>query len=158
MGQHLMRRAPPYTNGFIDRHGRPRFYFRRAGFKKIPLPGLPWSPEFMAVYEQALAGQPTSIGAERVQPGTLRALAVSYFASPAFRTTRPSTQYTYRNVIDRLCIEHGDKRIALLQRDHVIKLLAARAATPGIANALRRSLRALMQHAVEIGLRPDDPT
>jgi len=40
MGQHLMRRPPKFVHGFIDRHGRPRFYFRRAGFKKIPLPGL----------------------------------------------------------------------------------------------------------------------
>src|SRR5262249_53708061 len=78
--------------------------------------------------------------------------------SLVLRFGRPSTQYTYRNVIDRLCIEHGDKRVALLQREHVIKLLAARAHTPGIANAMRRSLRALMLHAVEIGMRADDPT
>ena len=158
MGSGVMRRPPQYCNGFIDRHGKARWYFRRAGFKKVPLPGLPWSPEFMAAYERALAGQPAPIGAERTIPGTLRDLAVSYFASPAFRTTRPSTQYTYRNVIDRLCAEHGDKRVALLQREHVIKLLAARAHTPGTANALRTSLRALMRHAVEIGLRSDDPT
>jgi integrase len=158
MGPHLMRRPPKFVHGFIDRHGKPRWYFRRAGFKQLPLPGLPWSPEFMSAYDQALAGQPAPIGAERVKPGTLRALAVSYFASPQFRTTRPSTQYTYRNVIDRLCSEHGDKRVALLQREHVIKLVAARAHTPGTANALRCSLRALMRHAVEIGLRSDDPT
>jgi hypothetical protein len=91
MGSSVMRRPPPYCNGFIDRQGKARWYFRRAGFKKVPLPGLPWSHEFMAAYEQALAGQPAPIGAERTIPGTLRALAVSYFASPAFRTTRPST-------------------------------------------------------------------
>jgi integrase len=158
MGPHVMRHLPKYVHGFTDRHGRPRFYFRRAGFKRVRLSGLPWSPEFMAAYERALAGQPAPIGAGRIKPGTLHALAVSYFASPAFRTKRPSTQYTYRNVIDRLCAEHGDKRAALLQRDHVVKLLAARAATPRTANALRQSLRALMQHAVEIGLRSDDPT
>jgi hypothetical protein len=122
MGQGVMRRPPQYCNGFIDRYGKARWYFRRAGFKRMALPGLPWSPEFMAAYEQALAGQPAPIGTERTIPGTLRALAVSYFASPAFRTTRPGTQYTYRNVIDRLCAEHGDKRVALLQREHVIKL------------------------------------
>jgi integrase len=158
MGPRVMRRPPPYTNGFLDRYGKARWYFRRAGFKKVPLPGLPWSPEFMAAYEQALAGQPALIGAERTIPGTLRALAVSYFASPAFQTTRPSTQYTYRNMIDRLCAEHGDKRVALLQREHIIKLLAARARTPAVANLLRCSLRALMRHAVEIGMRADDPT
>jgi integrase len=153
-----MRRLPKFVHGFIDRHGKPRFYFRRAGHKKVRLPGLPWSPEFMAAYEEALAGQPVQIGSARVRPGTLRALAVSYFASPTFRTKKPSTQYTYRNVIDRLCQGHGDKRPALLQREHVIRLIAARAGTPGTANALRRSLRALMQHAVEIGMRADDPT
>jgi integrase len=158
MGPSVMRRPPKYVNGFIDRHGKPRFYFRRAGFKKVPLPGLPWSPEFMAAYEQALAGQPAPVGAERTIPGTLRALAVSYFASSPFQTAKPSTRYTYRNVIDRLCAEHGDKRVALLQRDHVVKLLAARSKTPATANALRRSLRALMQHAVEIEMRRDDPT
>jgi len=41
MGQRLMRRPPKYVHGFIDRHGKPRFYFRKAGFKKVPLPGLP---------------------------------------------------------------------------------------------------------------------
>jgi hypothetical protein len=158
MGRGLMRRPPKFVQGFVDRHGKGRFYFRRAGFKPAPLPGLPWSPEFMSAYEEALAGQPALVGAGRVKPGTLRALAVSYFSSPAFRTKAASTQYTYRNVIDRLCREHGDKRAALLQREHVIKLLAARAHTPGTANSLRRSLRALMQHAVEIGMRSDDPT
>jgi integrase len=153
-----MRRPPKFVHGFMDRHGKPRFYFRRAGFKKVPLPGLPWSPEFMTAYEQALAGQPLQIGSSRTKPGTLRALAVSYFASPAFRTTRPSTQYSYRNIIDRLCAEHGDKRASLMHREHVVRLIAARAATPRTANALRRALRALMQHAVEIGIRADDPT
>jgi hypothetical protein len=56
MGQQLMRKPPKYVQGFIDRHGTPRFYFRRLGFKRVPLPGLPWSPEFMGAYEEALRG------------------------------------------------------------------------------------------------------
>ncbi len=51
MEPHLMRRPSKYVHGFIDRHGKPRFYFRRAGFKKVPLPGLPWSSQFMEAYE-----------------------------------------------------------------------------------------------------------
>jgi hypothetical protein len=70
MGSSVMRRPPPYSNGFIDRHGKARWYFRRAGFKKVPPPAL--VPEFMAAYEQALAGQPAPIGAERTIPGTSR--------------------------------------------------------------------------------------
>jgi hypothetical protein len=54
--------------------------------------------------------------------------------------------------------EHGDKRAATLQREHIVKLMAARAEKPDSANGLRKALRAMMRHAVEIGLRADDPT
>jgi integrase len=165
MGPHLMKRPPKFVQGFIDRHGKPRFYFRRAGFRAVPLPGLPWSPEFMVAYEAALGGQPAAIGAKQVKPGTMRALAVSYYNSLDFRTLKPITQSVYRNIIDRFCREvgkdgqsHGDKRAANLQREHIAKLMAARAEKPDSANGLRKVLRALMKHAVEIGIRADDPT
>jgi len=118
-----MPRLPKYVNGYVDRHGKPRFYFRRRGFKHVALPSLPWSPEFMAAYEVALAGQDRiEIGAGRTMPGTIRALATSYFASPEFRLgLRPSTQSGYRGAIERLCKEHGDKRVATLQREHVVR-------------------------------------
>src|SRR5262245_36454728 len=51
-----------------------------------------------------------------------------------------------------------DHRIANLKRDHVVKLMAARAQRPMAANNLRKVLRAMMRHAIEIGLRADDPT
>ena len=158
MGQHLMRRPPKFVHGFIDRHGKSRWYFRRAGFKRVPLPGLPWSPAFMEAYETALAGQPLQIGSARTQPGTVRALAVCYFNSPDFRSLRPSSQAIYRGIIDRFCIQYGDNRVANLKREHVVKLMAARAERPVAANSLRKVLRAVMKHAVEIGLRADDPT
>ena len=158
MGQHLMRRPPKFVHGFIDRHGKSRWYFRRAGFKRVPLPGLPWSPAFMEAYETALAGQPLQIGSARTQPGTVRALAVCYFNSPDFRSLRPSSQAIYRGIIDRFCIQYGDNRVANLKREHVVKLMAARAERPVAANSLRKVLRAMMKHAVEIGLRADDPT
>jgi integrase len=165
MGQHMMKRPPKFVHGFLDRHGRPRFYFRRTGFKKVPLPGLPWSPEFMAAYEEALAGQPAQVGASRVKPGTIRALAVSYYNSIGFRSLKPITQSVYSNIIDRFCEEtdkegqkHGEKRATSLQRQHVLKLMAARADKPDSANGLRKVLRAMMKHAVEAGMRADDPT
>jgi integrase len=165
MGPHLMRRPPKYVQGFFDRHGKARFYFRRAGFKAVALPGLPWSPDFMAAYEVALAGQPAPIASERVKAGTIRALAVSYYNSIGFRSMKVSTQSVYRNILDRFCTEkdkdgheHGDKRAATLQREHIVKLMAALANKPDGANGLRKVLRAMMKHAVEIGLRADDPT
>jgi hypothetical protein len=42
-----------YVHAFRDRHGKRRHYFRRAGFKSLPLPGSPGSEEFMRVYVAA---------------------------------------------------------------------------------------------------------
>jgi integrase len=156
MGPRL--KLPRYVHGFVDRHGKPRFYFRRPGFGRKPLRGLPYSPEFMTDYETAAAGQPLPIGAGRVRPGTMAALALSYFASPEFSALRPSSRSIYRYIIERLCREHGDKRAADMKREHVVRLMARFAGKPGAANGLRKALRAMMRHAVDIGLRSDDPT
>ena len=48
MGPRL--KLPKYVHGFLDRHGVPRFYYRRPGFAAVKLPGLPYPPEFMASY------------------------------------------------------------------------------------------------------------
>lgn len=45
MGPRL--KLPRYVHGFLDRHDKPRYYYRRAGFNAVPLPGLPYSPEPM---------------------------------------------------------------------------------------------------------------
>jgi hypothetical protein len=73
MGRRSEMKAPRYVHGYLDRHGKSRWYFRRPGFKKTALPGLPWSPAFMAAYEAASAGQAIDIGASKTKPGTIRA-------------------------------------------------------------------------------------
>jgi hypothetical protein len=159
-----MRRYPRYVHPYIDVRGKPRFYFRRAGFKQVPLQKLPWSPEFMAAYEAAKAGQHAPAVPSRIKPGTLRALALSYFGSTAFLSMKPRTRRVYRNRIEQLCRQtdpngnaYGDKSATTLLREHVVKMMGA-IAKPESANLLRKVLRAMMQHAVEIGMRADDPT
>lgn len=158
-------KTPRFVHGYIDRHEKPRWYFRRKGFEQISLPGLPWSPEFMQAYEAAMAGQPIEINAKRVKPGTMRALAVFHFNSIAYRSMAPSTQSVYRNIIERFCedkgatgVAYGDMPAAGMRREHIVRLMAARAAKPDSANGLRKVLRAMMAHAVEIEMRKDDPT
>jgi integrase len=166
MGPHLMRRPPKYVQGFIDRHGKPRFYVRRTGSKSVALPGLPWSPEFMAAYSEALAGQPLQPGSGlSARPGSLWALTISYFQSADFRSMQPRTQRVYRNMIERFCEQQdkdghkfGDKPATTLRREHIVRLMAAKADKPEAANMLRRVLRAMMKCAVDIGMRADDPT
>ena len=83
----LMRRPPKYVHGYIDCRGRPRWYLRRAGHKRVPLPGLPWSPEFMAAYEAAMAGQKIERGKSKIKPGSVADLITLYYQTAAF--TRP---------------------------------------------------------------------
>jgi integrase len=154
-------KKPRYTHGFIDRHGRSRYYFRRPGFKQVPLPGLPWSPSFMAAYEAAMKGEAPprkEIGESRSQPGTIAALVAAYFSSPQFKGLSASTQATYRGIIERFRREHGHRRIATLQRDKLAEMLANRAATPTAANNWLRMVRMLMQFAIFMNMRGDDPT
>jgi len=151
-------KLPRYVHGFLDRHGRPRFYVRRPGFESVPLQGLPYSPEFMRGYETALAGQPLPVGTQRARPGTVAALALSYFSSPEFGALRASSQYAYRRAIERFCKEHADKRVADLRRDHVVRLMSRLAGKPNAANALRRVLRNLKRHATAISIPCGTPT
>ena len=150
-----MKRPPKYVQAFIDRNGKPRFYFRRPGFKSVPLPGLPWSPQFMEVYESALSGQPLQIGASKTKPGTVSAAIVGYYYDQSFLALAPSTQRPLRGILERFRAEHGDKRIALLQRQHIIALL--RSKKRFAARHWLMAIRALMKYAVEIGLREDNP-
>ena len=103
-------KLPRYVHAFIDRHGRSRFYLRRKGHSKVALPGLPWSTAFMAAYQQAMAiAKPTvmQIGADRIVPRSIRALAIAYYDSASFKALKPITQGVYRNIIDRFCRETG---------------------------------------------------
>src|SRR5438477_12898826 len=92
-----------FVHEYKDRHGKLSRYFRRPGFKRIPLPGLPGSEEFMAAYQRALELAPrTEIGADRTKPGTIDALIVQYLKSDNFtKALAPETQRMRRNILDR---------------------------------------------------------
>ena len=153
-------RMPKYTQAFIDRHGTARFYFRKAGSKKVSLPGLPWSPQFMAAYEASLNGHAPAIkiGASRTLPGTVNALVVAYLTSATFASHAPETRRTRRNIIERFRNEHGDKRIALLRSNHIAVMLEKMTSTPFAARNWLKTVRSLMQFGVKIGMIETDPT
>ena len=108
----MMRKPPKYCQGFVDRHGKVRWYLRRPGYKRVPLPGLPWTPQFMAAYEAAMGGEsivPASAGSKRTKPGTIDALVASYYQSTEYRNLKPITQRTYRSVMEPFREQHGHR-------------------------------------------------
>src|SRR5262249_47931717 len=157
MGPRL--KLPAYVQQFLDRHGKPRFYFRRAGFKTVPLPGLPWSPTFMAAYESAVGAespQQEEIGASRTVPGSVNALVVSYYKSADWNDLATETQNTRRRIIERFRAEHGEKRVALLQHNHIVKILGA-ISKPSAKRHWLKAIRGLLRSAIPT-MRKDDPT
>jgi hypothetical protein len=157
-GSNMTRIRLDYVHEYRDRHGRLRRYFRRPGFTRIPLRGIPGSDEFMAAYQLALAGQPqrTEIGASRTKPGTVNAAIVGYYTSLVYRELADGSQRKYRNVLERFREEHGDKRIALLPRDFIIRALGKKSRYA--ARNWFKAIRALMKFAAAEGFRADDPT
>jgi integrase len=149
-----------YVDEFKDRHGNVHRYFRRAGHKRVRLPGLPGSTEFMQAYQQALDGAPEvkiEIGAGRTAPGTVNATIVAFYKSLAFTKNRPITRRTDRNILEAFRTKHGDKRITLIERKHILTIIAEKADKPAAQRNLLRVIRVLLAFAVVQGFRPDNP-
>jgi integrase len=158
-------RWPRYVQAFSDRFGA-RFYLRRPGFKRVKLPGLPWSPEFMAAYEAAMGGEsaPLQIGASRTRPGTLNDAVVRYYQSAAFAALAEATRKHRRQVLDQFRSAHGDgnnvargdRTLATLTRQQLANIVSKY--SPHAQRHVLNALRAVMAHAVQIGMIENDPT
>jgi integrase len=153
-------KVPKYVHHYVDRNGHARFYLRRKGHPRIPLPGLPWSPQFMAVYEVAMSGEPpkTVIGTNRIQKGTVAGLVHTYLNSVTFNELADETKRTRKNVLNNFSKEHGSKPIALLRREHIVAMFAKKVTKRFAARNWLKTVRALMQFALSDNLLKVDPT
>jgi integrase len=70
----------------------------------------------------------------------------------------PTTQATYRGILERFREQHGEKRWSKLERHHVRNIIREKIDTPAAANNLRRMLRILAKFAIEEGWTEVDPT
>ena len=100
-----------YVQAWIDRDGRVHRYFRRPGYPRIRLPGLPGSATFMRAYEAALEGPALWIGAKRSKPGSVNAAIAGYYTSLEFRSLAAGTQAMRRAILERFRAAHGDKPV-----------------------------------------------
>ena len=151
----------PYIDHFKDRHGTVRYYFRRPGGKRSPLPGPPGSEAFMEAYRIAEADKALPAARkERGEPGTFDRLLASYFESVDFQALKAPTKRAYRLAMERLIrLETlGHRRVTDLRREHVKRITAKRVDRPSAANDALKKLRILIKFAIDLGWRRDDPT
>jgi integrase len=149
-----------YVHEFRDRHGKVRRYVRKPGTtKRVPLPGLPGSEEFMQAYQAALAAPATraDIGAARTKHGTVSFAIVAYYNSREFHELAESSQKARRRILEAFRVKFGGLRIDSLRRDHIQKILAEKPAFS--ARDWLKTLRAVLRFSVDtLHLREDDPT
>ncbi|MFD2578757.1 hypothetical protein ACFSTD_09575 [Novosphingobium colocasiae] len=104
------RWLPDNVTAYKDRHGRTRYRYRKTGEKPYHFKAEPGTPEFMIELAEARAGGPIAIGGSRpVADGSMDDLARKLFAAPRWLRMQPSSQYTYRRIIERY-LDRVDKR------------------------------------------------
>ena len=148
-----------YVNEFIDRHGKPRYYFRRPGSRSVKIPGLPGSIEFMAAYQAALATvAPPPSSSKHVIHGSLSEIANGYFRSAAFANLSATSQRLYRVALKPVLDAHGHRLLRDLPKAAARNVIEAIGANrPGIANLTRAALSKVMAYAIKTGVRADNP-
>src|SRR5262245_65487473 len=151
-------KLPKYVQAWVDpRDSRAYYYLRRRGFPRVRLPGLPWSPSFMAAYEAAMRGPRTAIGAGRVKPGSVAAVIAEYFDSQTFFTSKSAgTQRMRRGILERFRAAYGERPFALLPAEWIEALLDRK--PPHAARSWRATLRSLCQFGVKRRYLHADPT
>lgn len=148
----------PYVQRFKDRHGKVRHYFRKPGHKRVTLPGDPWSREFIAAYQTAMAKrEKRPIGASKVAPGTFEALLVEFYGSAQWAGLKENTQANYRNILERLRDDYGHNPVRAILRADIDRMMDERGTTPGAARSLLKRLRTLLDFAVKRGYLEVNP-
>jgi integrase len=145
-----------YVHEYRDRHGKLRRYVRRPGSRRVALPGLPGSPEFMQAYQDAMSGP--VLRASAPKPGTLASLAAEYFGSAEFANLKSSSQATYRLTLGPILKLDGHRLVRDLPADKARKIIEEIGANrPAMANLTRAVLRRLFSFAVATGKRRENP-
>jgi len=164
-----LRKYPRYVEAFLDRHDKPRHYLRRPGFKRMPLPGLPYSPDFMAEYYRlmgdAAEAPRITIGAKLRKAGSLGSALGLYFGSVAFtaelaadtqRSRRSTLEKFARRTTERSSVPLGERQLATLDAGHFAKIVGTMPLHP--RRNLIKAIRHFAKWACTEGLIHTDPT
>lgn len=148
---------PDNVTAYRDRHGKLRLRFRKKGCKphtfKQPFGTKAWEDEY-----EAAKGGTVRVEADRCKPGTIDDLVARYYLSQDFRRQGDTTKLKNRGIIEAFRAQHGTKRVASVQFEHIDAILAAKAEKhPFAAKNLRKQLRRVFKHAVKCRMIDRNP-
>lgn len=147
-----MNKARPKYVVWNGRAGRKKLCFQRKGCKSITMRCQDLgSPEFWLEYTRLLRGAPLPVSGP-----TFAHLLTSYKASERFTRLAPRTRKDYDKCLAYLHDKIGTKDPKRLRRQHVVQMRDGIPA-PRFANYVVSVLKVVLEHAIDMGIRDDNP-
>jgi integrase len=156
----VTRWLPQWVSEYRDRHGKPRYRFRRKGYAQYLFRSQPGTEGFRQEYQACLEGiaaEPVIAGSQRARSGSFQDLIGRYYRSPDFLDPGDRTREVYRGVIERWRANYGEGMVRDLRSSHVEKMMAQMLPHRTAANMLRKRLSALMNFAIRQGFVGSNP-
>jgi integrase len=173
------RWLPKHVTMFTDRHGKPRFRYRRKGFEGGYFKSAFGTEDFRKELASFQSGQVDTVqqAIRNTIPGTIDDLVTRYFAVPSRLGPTAETQNKIRLILSKFRDAHGHRIVADVQFEHIEAIVEkAKAKQPvhkynddgsirstrmigGVeaARKLRKELIRLFDFAIGIRMRPDNP-
>jgi integrase len=158
---------PPHVYPVKDRHGKVRHRYIRKGHRSGYLPGGPGSPEFHTAYAALLAQAPLTAAPsspKKPMPRSLDDLIARFKQSSEWERKGARTCYKQARILERFAdrTDQKGRRYGLRPVETITvvwldRIHAGMASTPAAANELRKVLCGLMDHAIRMGWRTDNP-
>jgi integrase len=162
----MPRRLPPSCVEDVDRHGNVRIYYRAKGARKVRLRGTPWTPEFMAAYDEAKGAAPKTIR-RGISVGTWRWLCVKYFAECAdYKRLDQRTRHVRRLILESTFEEpiapgspksFREMPLSKMTADAVEVLRDRKLEFPEAANSRVKAIRQVFKFGVRKKFAPFNP-
>jgi integrase len=148
-----------YVHKYVDRHGKPRAYYKPPIGKNISLPVPVGSDEFLIAYTEARRGGNPAIGKvpSKEEKGTFNELLAQYFRSPKYKNLSASSQKNYARILRKFCERYGDLPVSEFKTKHATSILGKMSSTPEAANTLMKRLRTLLTFGVKIEMIGSNP-
>lgn len=151
----MRRWLPDNVTPYKDRHGKTRYRFRKVGHPSHYFKAQPGTEAFREEYAACLEAKLEA--GDRHPYGTVHWLVARFYRTPRWLGMAPSSQRTYRGIIERFRAKYGERPVALVKTRHLDDILGNMSGTPAAANNLRKVLKRLFALAVKLEVRQDNP-
>lgn len=153
------KKRPPHIVREVTRHKRVVWYFRQGEGPRIRLPDEYGTEAFWQAYNAALAGIKTPRDGRRVEAmtGTLGWLIQQYKKSAAFAALAPSTRRNRDRLLANIADTGGNLRLHEVDRAMLVAGRDRRAETPAQANIFLKTMRIILDFALEANMVEFNP-